>query len=345
MHYSVRIEPRLFHFKQRAHTSRGSYTVRPSWFIHLSSDADDYTGIGECAPLPDLSCDAHPAEGYEPVLRRFCTRFEQEGVIPFDEMGDFPSMLFGLESAVQNYRLKSFRLFDTPFSRGEEGITINGLIWMGRFDEMMERIKEKIEKGFTCIKIKIGSIDFQDEITLLRYIRTHFSVQTMEIRLDANGAFSGHNVLSRLEQLAPFGIHSIEQPVRAGQWDLMADVCYQSPIPIALDEELIGITTAVEKERLLNQIQPQYIILKPSLHGGMYGTKQWIDLARARNIGFWFTSALESNIGLNAIAQWSALCNQEERPLLPQGLGTGQLFTDNIPFPLQIKKDKLWFTD
>lgn len=325
------VSERILHFKQPAGTSRGVYTTRLSWYVTIT-DPDDpaHVGIGECAPLPDLSCDAIP--DYAGALRGICDRMERIGEIPYDLLGPYPSMLFGLETAMLHYNRRSYKLFDTPFSRGEQSIPINGLVWMGNYDEMLRRMEEKLQQGFRCIKIKIGAIDFDRELDLIRTLRSHFGKDRIELRVDANGAFSPANVMARLEALAPCDIHSIEQPIRAGQWEAMAAVCAASPIPVALDEELIGVNTPEEKEALLDVIKPAYIVLKPSLHGGMCGTRQWVDLARERGIGSWITSALESNIGLNAIAQLTADIYGPDI-IMPQGLGTGALFTDNIPLP------------
>lgn len=347
--YQVQIRKRTFHFKQPAGTSRGVYLTRKSFFLSLSSEEKQgVVGIGECAPLPDLSCDAMPDEEYERILRENCDMFCQTGVIPIDAMRPYPSMLFGLETALAHWQANgSTALFDTPFSRGEQGVTINGLVWMGSFEEMYQRIEEKLQAGFHCVKLKIGAIDWQKEIELIRFIRQHFSSQQIELRVDANGGFSPEEAMTKLEQLAQYDIHSIEQPIRQHQWEEMAELCRVTPVPIALDEELIGVNDSIEKERLLDTICPQYIILKPSLHGGMCGSEEWITLARERGINSWVTSALESNIGLNAIAQWAAKVymsrwdDGEEK--LPQGLGTGQLFTDNIPLPLEIRGEQLWY--
>lgn len=325
---------RILHFKQPAGTSRGVYTTRLSWYVTIT-DPDDpaHVGIGECAPLPDLSCDAIP--DYAGALRGICDRMERIGEIPYDLLGPYPSMLFGLETAMLHYNRRSYKLFDTPFSRGEQSIPINGLVWMGNYDEMLRRMEEKLQQGFRCIKIKIGAIDFDRELDLIRTLRSHFGKDRIELRVDANGAFSPANVMARLEALAPCDIHSIEQPIRAGQWEAMAAVCAASPISVALDEELIGVNTPEEKEALLDVIKPAYIVLKPSLHGGMCGTRQWVDLARERGIGSWITSALESNIGLNAIAQLTADIYGPDI-IMPQGLGTGALFTDNITLPYDL---------
>ena len=346
--YKIDIEEREFHFKQPARTSRGAYTERKSWLIHITDG--DCHGIGECAPLPDLSCDALPHATYSKVLRQFCDQVEATGSIDYEAMRDYPSMLFGLETALQSLTGKAkgeeaaadSMLFDTPFGRGEEGIPINGLVWMGTFEEMRERIEQKLAQGFHCVKLKIGAIDFNQELELLKKIRSRYSRREIELRVDANGAFSPDDALQKLEQLSLYDIHSIEQPIRQGQWGDMAFLCRESPIPIALDEELIGVNDSYTKAQLLDIIKPAYIILKPSLHGGMAGTKEWIDLANDRHIGSWITSALESNVGLNAIAHLTAYLYGPHIQR-PQGLGTGQLFTDNIPMPLEIIGDKLWY--
>lgn len=298
--------------------------------------------MGECAPLPDLSCDARPE--YATTLAQLCRMIELTGNVNYDMLRPYPSILFGIETALLDLEHggNGF-LFDTPFTRGEEGIRINGLVWMGNFDEMLARLEEKMKAGFHCVKLKIGAIDFNREIELVRHIRSAFSKDQIELRVDANGGFTYEDAPKRLEQLAYYDIHSIEQPIRQHQWARMAELCASSPIPIALDEELIGVNMTQMKQDLLDRIRPQYIILKPSLHGGMRGTREWIDLANARGIGSWITSALESNVGLNAVAQLAAdIYGPNIR--MPQGLGTGQLFTDNIPMNLEIKGDKIWKT-
>lgn len=327
------------HFKQPAGTSRGVYTTRKIWL--LTVEHDGRTAIGECAPLPQLSCDDIP--DYEAVLRRFCDIIEATGSIPYDEMRNYPSMLFGVETALAQLSRTDGLLYDTPFSHGEEGIPINGLVWMGTHDEMLSRLKEKLALGFRCVKLKIGAIDFAKELDLIQHIRKHFSREEVELRVDANGGFTPDVALERLQELARYDIHSIEQPIMAHQWSEMAQLCQLSPLPIALDEELIGVNSTDEKIRLLDTIKPQYIILKPSLHDGVAGTREWIALANERGIGSWITSALESNIGLNAIAQLAANI-YGSKITMPQGLGTGMLFTDNIPMPLEIRNDCLWIT-
>jgi len=331
-----RIEERILHFRQPAATSRGVYTERKSWFVRLSDGERE--GLGECAPLPDLSCDASPQ--YGEVLDRFCAAYCQTGEIDYEAMRDYPSMLFGLETAELNLR-RGDCLFDTSFSRGEAGIPINGLVWMGSYEEMVQRMEQKLEQGFRCVKLKIGAIGFEQELDLVRRIRERFSFHEVELRLDANGAFPFSEALYKLELLSQYAIHSIEQPIRAGQWSFMAELCRESPLPIALDEELIGVNDPEMKSHLLRVIKPRYIILKPSLHGGMRGCREWIEAARQQGVGSWITSALESNVGLNAIAQFAAdVYGYGIR--MPQGLGTGQLFTDNIPMPLEIRGDSLW---
>ena len=334
------ITPRTLHFKQPAGTSRGVYTTRQSWFITITSpDAPDRKGMGECAPLPDLSCDAIPE--YERILTSICNMFALTGKLSHDMLRPYPSMLFGLETALLSFERGGDQLFDTPFARGEEGIPINGLVWMGNYDEMLARLESKMKEGFRCVKLKIGAIDFDKELDLIRHIRSAFTKEQIELRVDANGGFTPDDAMNRLEQLAKYDIHSIEQPIRQHQWPDMAQLCKNTPLPIALDEELIGVNIVSMKEYLLDTIRPQYIILKPSLHGGMTGSREWIRMAKERGIGSWITSALESNVGLNAIAQFASDV-YGPAITMPQGLGTGMLFTDNIPMPLEIKGDQLW---
>ena len=354
--YKIEISERTLHFKQPAGTSRGVYTTRHSYYLTLTSDEmPGIEGVGECATLPDLSCDAKPE--YEMTLRQVCQMVEQMGRIPYDMIRAYPSITFGLETAFASLFDAARKqglpisvpagmenltdLFDSPFGRGEEGITINGLVWMGTYEEMLARLEEKLQAGFHCVKLKIGAIDFFKELDLIKRIRDVYTQEQVELRVDANGGFLPENAMSQLEALAKYDIHSIEQPIKQHQWPKMAQLCRETPLPIALDEELIGVNVRSMKEALLDTIRPQYIILKPSLHGGIYGCNEWIQLASQRGIGSWITSALESNIGLHAIAHYAAKVygpNVE----MPQGLGTGQLFTDNIPMPLEIRGDKLF---
>ena len=339
----IDISERTFHFKQPAGTSRGIYTTRHSYFVTVWNECDPTVqGIGECAPLPDLSCDAIP--DYADILHRVCRQVEEEGAIPFDELRPYPSILFGLECACAQLEAHgSPLLFHTPFAEGKEGIPINGLVWMGSYDEMLGRLEAKLRAGFHCVKLKIGAIDFEKELDLIRHIRAAFSSAEVELRVDANGSFTPENVMAHLEALSQFDIHSIEQPIRQGQWREMTRLCQSSPLPIALDEELIGVNTLAGKCDMLDVVRPQYIVLKPSLHGGMHGCDEWIRQARARHIGSWITSALESNVGLNAIAHYAAR-TYGPHITMPQGLGTGQLFTDNIDMPLHISGEHLWAT-
>jgi Acyl-CoA synthetases (AMP-forming)/AMP-acid ligases II len=326
------------YFKQPAGTSRGVYHTRNVWYILIKSVNDNtHIGIGECAPLPDLSCDAFP--DYEYILGNFCRNLERNQYLDMESLKPYPSILFGLETAIRHYEASDPILWDSGFTKGEIGIPINGLIWMGDYEKMLSQIEKKMAAGFRCIKLKIGAINFEEEIALIKHIRKHYSASEIELRMDANGAFSAEDAPYKLHQLAALQLHSIEQPIRAGQWEEMRKLTSVTPLPVALDEELIGINKLEDKQQLLDVICPQYIILKPSLHGGISGCNEWINEAEKRNIQWWITSALESNIGLNAIAQWCATFNNP----LPQGLGTGQLFVDNISMPLSIHKDCLWY--
>ncbi len=337
MNFSVEIIPYNLHFKRPAGTSRGVYFDHQVWYAVLRSVTDPkHIGIGECAPLFDLSCDYDG--NYEKRLTQFAKEFQEKGKIDYKALKEFPSVLFGFETALRHFEAKSLRLWDSPFSRGEEGIPINGLIWMGDFNDMYEQIETKLKAGFRCVKLKIGAIQFEDELNLLGHIRKHFSAGTIELRVDANGAFSAKDALEKLKRLSEFELHSIEQPIRAGQWEAMRQLTESTPIPIALDEELVGVNDFSAKRNLLEAIRPQYIILKPTLHGGLKGAEEWIELAKSLQIDWWITSALESNVGLNAIAQWCSTLNTP----LPQGLGTGGLYTNNIDLPLHIERDRLW---
>ncbi len=371
--YKIEISERTLHFKQPAGTSRGVYTTRHSYYLTLTSDEiPGVEGVGECATLPDLSCDAKPE--YAVTLRQVCQMVEQMGRIPYDMIRAYPSITFGLETAFASFfdaakklleivpaegasssseMLKQkgvsvpagmenlVDLYDSPFGRGEEGITINGLVWMGTYEEMLARLEEKLQAGFHCVKLKIGAIDFFKELDLIKRIRDVYTKEQVELRVDANGGFLPENAMSQLEALAKYDIHSIEQPIKQHQWPKMAQLCRETPLSIALDEELIGVNVRSMKQALLDTVRPQYIILKPSLHGGIYGCNEWIELANQRGIGSWITSALESNIGLHAIAHYAAKV-YGPNVQMPQGLGTGQLFTDNIPMPLEIRGDKLF---
>jgi o-succinylbenzoate synthase len=337
----IDVEERVFHFRQPAGTSRGVYTERRSWMVTVQDG--ERRGVGECAPLPDLSCDALPPDLYKNVLEGFCRDVEQTGKADYEAMRDYPSMLFGIETALLALDHPHPVLFDTAFAHGREGIPINGLVWMGTYEEMLQRMEEKLEQGYRCVKLKVGAIDFEQELDLVRRIRQRFSHQEVELRLDANGGFAMDEALYRLELLSQYAIHSIEQPIRQKQWAAMAELCRDAPLPIALDEELIGVNGLEAKRQMLRIIKPAYIVLKPSLHGGMAGCREWVEIARDEGIGSWITSALESNVGLNAVAQFcSDVYGNDIR--MPQGLGTGLLFTDNVEMPLTIIGDRLWIT-
>jgi O-succinylbenzoate synthase len=326
----------ILNFKHPSGTSRGVMTEKETWFIVLEQDGKK--GIGECGILRGLSIDDRP--DYEEKLKWTCANIHLGKDLLWDALLEFPSIQFGVEMAFQSLASETpFLLFPSSFTNGTKSIEINGLVWMGSAAFMKQQIEEKLADGFRCIKLKIGAIDFDKELQLLRYIRQFFTPEQVEIRVDANGAFDSNEALYKLSQLSEFLLHSIEQPIQKNNTDSMADLCKSTPFSIALDEELIGVFTATEKEELLLKIKPQYIILKPSFVGGFRGTQEWISLAEKHNIGWWITSALESNIGLNAIAQWTFLLNNS----MPQGLGTGGLYTNNFDCPLQVSQGKLWY--
>ena len=326
----------VLNFKRPSGTSRGVITEKETWYILLEQHGKK--GIGECGILRSLSFDDVPE--YEQKLQWVCTNIHLGLNTLWNQLRDFPSIQFGLEQAFLSLKSDDpFQLFPSEFSKGNDSININGLVWMGDHDFMKQQIDEKLAQGFTCIKLKIGAIDFEKEIDLLQFIRSQYSANQIEIRVDANGGFSAADALTKLQRLSTFNLHSIEQPIKAGQIQAMYNLCKQTPLPIALDEKLIGITKLEDKIKLLDQIKPQYIILKPSLIGGFKGSLEWIQLAEIRNIGWWITSALEGNIGLNAIAQFTYQLHNT----MPQGLGTGSLYTNNINAPLVVKQGQLWY--
>ncbi len=326
----------ILHFKTPSGTSRGVLKTKETWFIVLTSHAKK--GIGECGILRGLSVDDRP--DYEEKLQWVCANIHLGLKVLLNETIEFPSIQFGLEQAFLSLESKMpFDLFPSKFTAGEASIPINGLVWMGDKQFMKNQIKEKIAAGFRCIKMKIGAIDFETEVALLKSIRKEFSAKEIEIRVDANGAFHPDNALEKLKRLSDLALHSIEQPIAVRQWEEMTLLCQDTPLPIALDEELIGVFETSSKQRLLEAIQPQYIILKPSFIGGYQGTKDWIHLAEKQEIDWWITSALESNIGLNAIAQWTHTLQN----ILPQGLGTGSLFTNNFESPLVVENGTLTY--
>lgn len=328
----------MLEFKRPSGTSRGVMTEKETWFIILEENGKK--GIGECGILRGLSADDR--EDYEEKLQWTCQNIHLGEKALWEALLEFPSIQFGVEMAFLSLKSKSpFVLFPSDFTGNSKSIPINGLVWMGEASFMKEQIEEKLKAGFNCIKLKIGAIDFGKELELLETIRSHFSAEQIEIRVDANGAFALNEALDKLNQLNKYQLHSIEQPIKKGNIEAMADLCRTTPFPIALDEELIGVFSLEEKEKVLQKIQPQYIILKPSFIGGFRGTKEWIDLAEKYQISWWITSALESNIGLNAIAQWTFLQNSE----MPQGLGTGALYTNNFDCPLEVSEGHLWYNN
>lgn len=326
--------PYRLEFKQASGTSRGILKSKETWFIKIEDE--HATGFGECGMFRGLSCDDRP--DFESKLKWVCHHIDFGLEQLLIELIDFPSIQFGLEMAFLDLLSDSSNvLFPSKFTSGKASIPINGLIWMGDEQFMKSQIRSKIDAGFNCLKIKIGAIDFDTELSLIKAIRKEYDVETIELRVDANGAFSPLEAMEKLKRLSDFNLHSIEQPIRQGQHDAMAKLCAHAPLPIALDEELIGIHDVTKRSLLLQTINPQYIILKPTLVGGFSGSQSWIDLAEKQSVDWWITSALESNIGLNAIAQWTYQLNVNR----PQGLGTGALYTNNIEAPLKIYNGRL----
>ncbi len=327
----------ILNFKQPSGTSRGILIQKETWLLTLNDD--NKLGIGECGILRSLSFDDRP--DYEEKLKWTCENIHLGKEVLWENLIEFPSIQFGLEQAFQSIESNfPFMLFPSEFTNGDDMIPINGLIWMGDEAFMKTQIKEKLSQGFNCIKMKIGAINFDTELTLIKSIRKDFSVGDIEIRVDANGAFKPESALEKLKWLSEYNIHSIEQPIQSKQHEQMAYLCEHSPIDIALDEELIGVLNVTDKQKILQIIKPQYIILKPSLIGGFKGAQEWIDIANHYNTKWWITSALESNIGLNAIAQWTYYLKNN----LPQGLGTGSLFTNNFESPLVVENGKLKYS-
>ena len=328
-------------FKQPSGTSRGVLRTKDSWFIFLqNTDNPTIIGIGECGLLKGLSADDVPE--YEVKVAEVCKHINNYEYWLSEGLRTFPSIHFGVEIALKDLASKGSKiLFPSDFTEKEMPVPINGLIWMGQKSFMFDQIKTKLAAGFDCIKLKIGAIDFAAELDLLKYIRQQFSAQDIEIRVDANGAFSPQNALEKLKRLSEFDLHSIEQPIKQGQLQAMAELCEKTPLPIALDEELIGIFTSTEKRKVIETIRPQYLIFKPSFIGGYSGTQEWIDLCTEFDTPWWMTSALESNIGLNAIAQWTATLDNP----MPQGLGTGQLYTNNIDSPLTVENGSIYYNN
>ncbi|MDP2688048.1 MAG: o-succinylbenzoate synthase [Aequorivita sp.] len=326
----------ILNFKNPSGTSRGILNTKETYFLILKTE--ESFGVGECGLLRSLSIDDRP--DYEAELEGVCENISlgvnEEDL--YEALQEFPSIQFGVETAFKSLHSKNpFELFPSVFTRGEAAIPINGLVWMGDKVFMKEQISEKLKQGFSCIKMKIGAIDFKTEIELLKSIRKEFSASEVELRVDANGAFTPKEALEKLKILSDLKLHSIEQPIKQGQWQEMARLCEETPLPIALDEELIGVFSREKKIELIETIKPQFIILKPSLIGGFRGSDSWINLAEKHNAGWWITSALESNVGLNSISQYTFTKNSK----LPQGLGTGSLYTNNIDSPLEVSNGKL----
>ncbi len=328
----------LLLFKRPSGTSRGILTEKNSWYLVIyNTDEPQKKGIGECGIIPGLNIDDRP--DFEDKISEVISNINNYPYWLDEGLKDFPSIRFGLETALKDLETGGRRLlFPSGFTVNKSGIPINGLVWMGSYDLMQKQILEKIKSGFRCIKLKIGAIHFEDEMKLLKMIRKEFDKSDIELRVDANGAFAPDEAPEKLKRLTEFDLHSIEQPIRAGQWEEMARLCENTPLPIALDEELIGISQRESIKKLLDTIHPQYIILKPGLLGGFKQSEVFIAEAENLGIDWWITSALEGNIGLNAIAQWAFTLDNP----MPQGLGTGQVFTNNIPSPLYIRDAALW---
>ena len=326
----------ILNFKQARGTSRGVLRTKETFFLFISKNGKE--GVGECGLFRGLSIDDRP--DYEGKLEWLCQNIHLETAFLLDELVEFPSIQFGLEQALLSLKSKHpFELFPSNFTIGKDTIPINGLIWMGSKEFMQQQIKEKLRAGFTTIKLKIGAIDFDTELALLKSIRKEFSKNEIELRVDANGAFNPKDALDKLKRLSDFDLHSIEQPIKQGQWQEMAHLCETTPLPIALDEELIGVFDVTKKEELLLTVKPQFIILKPSLIGGFKGSIDWIEISNKHNVSWWITSALESNVGLNAITQFTHSLGVA----MPQGLGTGGLFTNNFDCPLEVKKGQIQY--
>lgn len=328
----------VLNFKNPSGTSRGILRTKETWFLILEQKGK--VGYGETGLFRGLSIDDVP--NYEEKLSWVCKNINLGVKKLLIETVCFPSIQFGLEQAFLSLKSNNpFELFPSKFTKSNASIPINGLIWMGDKSFMKSQILEKLKAGFSCIKMKIGAINFDTEVSLLKYIRKEFSASDVELRVDANGAFSPNEALDKLQVLSALNLHSIEQPISQGQIKEMAELCLKSPLPIALDEELIGVFSSVKKREIIKTIKPHYIILKPSLVGGFSGTKEWIDVAEENNVEWWITSALESNIGLNAIAQFTYILDSK----LPQGLGTGSLFNNNFSSPLEVNKGSLIYNN
>jgi o-succinylbenzoate synthase len=326
----------ILKFKSPGRTSRGVLTEKETWFLYLTDG--NKTGVGECGLFRGLSVDDRP--DYEDQLKGLCDLINQNQMVSLASLQAFPSIQMGYEMALLSLQSEDpYLIYPSGFVRGEEKIRINGLVWMGELSFMKTQIDDIIDQGFDCIKLKIGTLDFNQELSLLSGVRKYYDSEQIMLKVDANGAFSPSEAPNKLKALSELDIHSIEQPIKAGQVDAMHQLCVNSPIPIALDEELIGVIDTKDRKLLLDAIMPQYLILKPSLLGGFKSCEHWIDLAEQRSIGWWVTSALESNVGLNAISQWTYSLGVNSH----QGLGTGGLFTNNFDSPLEVRQGYLTY--
>lgn len=347
-----RVYPQTFKFSFAAATSKSDLIDRKSWFPVIS-DGDNF-GIGECAPMPNFSIDWR--DDFEDKLFSTCAAIQSLDYADLSEeyiyqnlgLEQFPSIVFGFETAIKDLKNGGDRvIFRNSFVDQQRPIPINGLIWMSEVETMWQEINQKINLGFRCIKIKVGSrkVSFDEELSLLKKIRQNWGSDEITIRLDANGAFSSLEAQSKLEQLARFDIDSIEQPLKVRD-PYIVELCKISPISIVLDEELTTFEAMrvdnpeLDRRAFLQAISPQAIVIKPSLHGGLKASIEWIRAAEACNISWWLTSFLESNIGLNAIAQ---LATEYSDPLKIHGLGTGQIFSNNISSPLKVESASLHY--
>jgi O-succinylbenzoate synthase len=341
--FNASVHPVVFRFAFEAGTSRGVLREKTSWFIRIEKNG--MKGWGECSPIAGLS--PEPLEIIEAKIITVLDEWQKDPATILDpasrwveELSKWPSLRFALETAWLDYTNGGVhQLYANDFVKGKQAIPINGLVWMNTLEHMQAQIEDKLKQGYQCIKLKIGHHDFAAELNLLKALRDRFPAKELMIRVDANGAYQAQAVYPVLEALAKLEVHSIEQPVAAGQLELMSSLCQNSPLPIALDEELIAHSLPEEREALLHQLKPAYLVLKPSLHGGMSGCRQWIDLAHQQHIGWWMTSYLESSIGLNAIAQFTC----EYQTSIFHGLGTGQIYTQNVASPLEVKAGKLTY--
>ena len=330
---------KILSFIRPAETSRGILTRKPSWYITLSDDeVPEIHGIGECSIIPGLSRETE--EMVDRKIHEVCSDINHKGIADTTDLEGYPSIVFGIETAMTDFKTGGRKiLFPSSFTEGRSAVRINGLIWMGSIDYLLKQVEEKLDQGYACLKFKIGSLRSEEELGLLKSIRDRFSARDLELRVDANGAYAYDAALEIMKQLADLEVHSIEQPIKPGRWEEMAQLCMHAPVPVALDEELLGKHDPEEKRLLVKRVHPQFLVLKPGLLGGFRQAMEYIALAKKEKIGWWITSALESNIGLNAIAQWAFV----HGGALAQGLGTGKLYRQNVSCPLSLEGDRLFF--